>query len=70
MPAMPSGIDLGQVLRKARPLGPFVDDAEAALHRDVLLRALQHLLRDDEAVAGLHEAGVAAEFGLARSRTS
>src|SRR5678816_3013972 len=52
------------MLRKPRTLGPFVDDAKALLHRDVLLRAVQHVGRDDEAVAVLHETGVLAELGL------
>src|SRR3954468_16537257 len=58
------GIDLGQVLRKSRALGPLVGDAKAALHRDVLLRAVQHLGVDDEAVAVLHKARIAAKLSL------
>ena len=41
---------------------PFVDDAEVLLHRDVAPRAVEHLGRDDEAIAGLDETRVLAQF--------
>ena len=40
----PVGIDFRQMLRKSRSFRPFAHDAKAALHRDVFLRALQHVL--------------------------
>ena len=58
------GIDLGQVLREARALGPFIHDAETTLHRDVLRPPSSISCESDEAVAGLHKARVAAELSL------
>jgi hypothetical protein len=52
------------MLRKARAIRPLVDDAELSLHRDVLLRAIEHVGGDHEAIAVLHEARIPAEFGL------